>query len=112
MAVSGLGKDTGDVYRLMSPGIMGKVLGTRTAIVGDPSREICCPTRSVGFRVASGQVGADRCRAVRQDEERSWTRTMDDKVGAGKGGRREDDGKTTGRRAAQRVADRWGKHCP
>lgn len=27
MAVSGLGKDTGDVYRLMSPGIMGK--GTR-----------------------------------------------------------------------------------
>jgi hypothetical protein len=60
MAASGLGKDTSNVYRLTRvPGSWEIVFGTCTGIVGNPSRAICFPTRSVGFGIAPGQVGAE-----------------------------------------------------
>lgn len=73
MAVSGLGKDAGDVCRLMNPGIMGK--GTRY------SYGYCW--ESFRGHLFSHAVGGLRCRlrasrgrvrAVRQDEECSWMR--------------------------------------
>lgn len=103
-AVSGLGKDTGDIHRLMSPGIMGK--GPRYSY-GYCWESFRGDLFSHEVGVASGQVGAESApsgRSMSAARRGRWTTTSEPE--------REGDGMTSCKVRCRQMGQALFLTCP